>query len=627
MRYFAKWKKMPWWSTMHMLKRRNKLVHDEFYQAVAPHLGNMEHLSDIINPDIYKSRSARKNRIIENRKFLETFLIKFPELRLAEIGDIDEMETRNNDLTRLVQYFKKLVKDGMEEKAALNHIETMYKDYVDEKRKNFSLANNLAANNNVRSVLDVYSQKAEAEARMKVARLRRDQEMYAFLENEDLPKYQRHMKLVNKSHQSGQTNQEKPTLDQAMQDFFSRSSNLLNSYYEDAFTKDGLSNLNHLELYYNLKETPNRIKKRCKQILKKLDENNVYLTPTGSLDWSNCTNKYFRDKFENNAWVKYAALQREMDYGYPHLEHQRMAAAELKKNIMNTKAKYTSINEAEAKKSDKLIMEDTASKIDKLMDFDFKGDLPPPLTIEDNASAIQNDELINGGAYRLDQDNLLIEPFEERIARLEGRWYRERMMNLEGGLEELSEEELVYRRNLVIEKLRRIKLQVERQAIEQGMDRFFEEHQQLQEEKLMMESIPLDRLINYYQLPRDVKQGSPEDQLEYERSIKAMVPKEMVEELYDGSSMNAEQMKTIEDTIEYKNGISDRQKKNEMESEKYQSFEQAMQDREMDKSRIVEEDLSRGKQSKYRKTKKNITAIKKQESEGAQLLKFLRKKI
>jgi len=38
MRYLGKWKRMPWWSHMHHLKTRNKLIHDEMYQLVITEL-------------------------------------------------------------------------------------------------------------------------------------------------------------------------------------------------------------------------------------------------------------------------------------------------------------------------------------------------------------------------------------------------------------------------------------------------------------------------------------------------------------------------------------------------------------------------------------------------------------
>lgn len=34
-RYLRKWTRMPWWSSMHLIKQRNKLVHDDMYQMVS----------------------------------------------------------------------------------------------------------------------------------------------------------------------------------------------------------------------------------------------------------------------------------------------------------------------------------------------------------------------------------------------------------------------------------------------------------------------------------------------------------------------------------------------------------------------------------------------------------------
>ena len=33
-KYVKRWSRMPWWSQMFLLKRRNQIVHDDVYQMV-----------------------------------------------------------------------------------------------------------------------------------------------------------------------------------------------------------------------------------------------------------------------------------------------------------------------------------------------------------------------------------------------------------------------------------------------------------------------------------------------------------------------------------------------------------------------------------------------------------------
>jgi hypothetical protein len=54
----------------------------------------------------------------------------------------------------------------------------------------------------------------------------------------------------------------------------------------------------------------------------------------------------------------------------------------------------------------------------------------------------------------------------------------------------------------------------------------------------MAESVPLERLINYYRLPKEQRQSNPVDDYQFRASMEFIRRKEIVEDLYDPSVLN-----------------------------------------------------------------------------------------
>lgn len=88
-----------------------------------------------------------------------------------DVGNLEKVDSGSVNLARLVMYFKKRVKDGLGEQAALEEvrkcifvlkikIEGKYRDFIANKRRNLAVANNLAVTNGARSLMDVYQQRA-----------------------------------------------------------------------------------------------------------------------------------------------------------------------------------------------------------------------------------------------------------------------------------------------------------------------------------------------------------------------------------------------------------------------------------------------------------------------------------
>lgn len=308
----------------------------------------------------------------------------------------------------------------------------------------------------------------------------------------------------------------------------------MDEYYKDAYTKDRLSNLTDKELLYTLRETPNKIKKACKTLLKVLDENGVKIDAEGNVDYSEVQNQGLKARLEKDSLVKYALLQRETGYGFTHLDTMKKQGAEVRREIMGLKSYDAKKEEEETREERELLLKKQASQtqIDQTIGFTASGGYTS--TKDRDAAGLQRfqaSDLIIGTQYRLDNKGLLVESFAERLARLEKRWIYERMSNTEGGLDAMDPEEASKRFEELTKKVRRVKIQLERAALGEAKGRIFEEHERLTNQQLLVESTPIERLLNYYALPVDQRQSGLLEDFEFQTAKDLVKRKEIVEDL------------------------------------------------------------------------------------------------
>ena len=405
-----------------------------------------------------------------------------------------------------------------------------YQDYIEEKKANLRIVNNLKVTNGFRSLLDVYQQKAEYESRLKVQRMERDMELKNFLDDNELPDYERYVKVVNQ--EKGDENK-RESEKEVFSDFFSRSKNLLDMYYKEVHTKDQLESLTDKDLIYSIRETPTKIKKQAHKIFKLLESNNITIEEDGTLDYSGCTNELVRRKIQSNPLVRYAILNRDLDYGFTHLETRREQGDKIRRDIMVMRSQDAKREEEETREQRELElrMQVSQSEIDKLLEFNTAGGSQKNLNDDSSSDKHLNPtDLIEGTEYRLDKNGALMESFPERMLRLERKWLFSRGAR-SGDVEQETEEEFQKKLESITEKIRRIKLQLERQALGEAQSRLFEEHSQLSVDELMAEQVPIERLLNYYSLPVDQRQPGLAEDIDFS-TIRGLVRRrELVEDL------------------------------------------------------------------------------------------------
>lgn len=100
---------------------------------------------------------------------------------------------------------------GYTDDAAVQTLAKKYEETVEERRETLRISNNLKATNGFRSLLDSYQQKAEYESRLKVSRMERDLLAKQFLENNEIPHFERNVKIVNQTRNPPGTRTNKAT--------------------------------------------------------------------------------------------------------------------------------------------------------------------------------------------------------------------------------------------------------------------------------------------------------------------------------------------------------------------------------------------------------------------------------
>jgi hypothetical protein len=494
-----------------------------------------------------------------------------------------------------------------------------YQDVLEEKKNNFRIANNLKTTNGLRSMLDIYQQKAEYESRLKVARIEKELDVKEFLDNNEVPEYERNVRIVNRR----EGDEARKTETATFQDFFARSKRLLDLYYEDVYMKDRLSSLTDDEILYTIKETPTKIKRAAKDILDKLERHNIKVTEDGKLDFSQCQSPAVKRKLENNPWVKYALLQRDLGYGFTHLDARKATAESIKKEAFGIHAEEKRQEEIATKEERELeLKKQTAqSEIDKKIGFLSSGGFTKTKDNEESSGLRHTNpkDLIEGKQYRLDPQDSLVESFPERLLRLEKKWFRDRLANINGGVEGDTENEIKEKYKVLTEKLRRVKLQLEREAMDKAEDLLFDEHRRVREEGIWTENIPIERLLNYYSLPVDQRQSGLVEDTEF-FNVKSLVKRrEVVEDLVPYHDITYKNQMGIEDSEEFKNKIISEEKKRRTA----ESISQARLRREIGQEAVMKSAEAASSKKVERILTKKSTAEKKKMS----LLEKIRERV
>lgn len=94
-----------------------------------------------------------------------------------------------------------------------------------------------------------------------------------------------------------------------------------------------MNGLTDEEIKHQIRDSPAKIKKRSKALLKKLEKLGVHLDSEGNVDLSSVPYGNLRKELESNPQVKIALMQQSLDFEFPHKEHMNEKARQIKARL------------------------------------------------------------------------------------------------------------------------------------------------------------------------------------------------------------------------------------------------------------------------------------------------------
>jgi len=570
-----------------------------------------------INPPLTTPGVSMPKKALQNHPdgpLVRKLLNRYPDLKYINTsysGYGGDATGQNSYIFSFISQQKRLIQKGYTEEKAFEIVEKKFQARFSEKIEAAQIATRLVMNNNARSLLSLTQQQAEKEAILKVRRMTRDIPLFKeaqeaqektlrdlvketepetkasevaeeqefneedFEEYSDLEadeksvdpaeqyeeKYTRILhKIVPelKENYSGTLSKEKRA--EITNEFIKNTKHMFNMYYERAAAADRLSGLTDREIMETVASSPTTIKRQARALLKKLKKYNIRLNQSGEVDFSGCSEPHIIKKLKNNPLVRVVLMQKDLEFEFPHREIQMEAARKAKAEFEESKA----VREQEAKEREEEIKKEKFAEISASSEqspFHQQYNIRYPqaeLLVEEEVqlSAKEKAEEFS----RLSTENLsaeatyrVFETYEERLARLEKKWLKNRLSALEGGIEKPTEGEKSELLDKAVEKMRRVKYLVEQKNIKQAGDLLFEEHKVFTTQQLMAdEEVTAEKLYDYLNLPDEKRRIHAVDEIEDNKILNMIRRREVLEDSLKAYQENFAYRRTIEDTFDYK---------------------------------------------------------------------------
>ena len=93
-------------------------------------------------------------------------------------------------------------------------------------------------------------------------------------------------------------------------------------YYERAAIYDRLQGLTDQQIQAEIQNSPAKMKKRTRALVKKLEKLGVTLKENGEVDYSQVKNDNLKNKLQSDPTIKAALMLKDLQFEFPHREHQ-----------------------------------------------------------------------------------------------------------------------------------------------------------------------------------------------------------------------------------------------------------------------------------------------------------------
>ncbi|EGR27566.1 hypothetical protein IMG5_194290 [Ichthyophthirius multifiliis] len=356
-------------------------------------------------------------------------------------------------------------------------------------------------------------------------------------------------KLQNQGHKTTEAKEEERKLSNS-KEFIERNENMFKVYYQRAAIYDRLQGLSDQQIQEEVRNSPTKMKNRVRKLIKKLEKLNVVLRPDGTVDFSQVKNENLRAKLQENLYVKYALMQKDLEFEFPHKEHQMDQALVLKKQLEKVRQQqenYTRDIIQIAGSPFKMIQqiqsyENTHDSTEELAQKQKEQQRLGTIQLEQNYLQSLSKPLYESqGTYKL------FETYEERMLRIEEKWLRKQLKN-QDKIDDDKENRLIE----IIDRLRRLKYKIDQQSYKNAKQLIFEEHEVFGEDLLQDEKHSYEDLRNYLYQTQEERRKSDLD-IQNDNKINEMIQiNEFYEDLsnpYDKAYLSKINLK---DTIEFK---------------------------------------------------------------------------
>ena len=575
--YFKKWSTMPWWSRLYHIRKQS-------YTAESQRLG--KEMGPLINFIDYKFKTeilhagrdkikekkdtevdAQQERMAEDREFfIGNLFEKYPQMRGVTVFDnVDATRDQNSQLYKVIETlykkYRNKLRAGFMREAAFSDVVKEFQDYVDLRLAEAGRTENIATSLRAMNLVDYLKAQKIKESNYKSRQLERDAHID---ELDDISErlnenHSIHHKIVKQNPEDlmkvsseelvedllkEQLIEVKYKHDKTPAGFIERSFNLLNRYYEKELVQDRLAGLSNADTMMYIRNSPTALKKRFTPLIKFCNNHRIKLDAVGNVDTSEVTDKNLLHRIKKDInKIKFVLMLSDLEFGFTHRLNQRTKLTNLRKTMLSYNKEATEnfnkMNEdrlKQLKEASKL----PASELDKSTGFEYaekgtdvenlKKDLNQTLFNEN----LTEEKFIEGKFDRIDWNERLVDSIEERNLKLEQLWLQHRQRDVED-LDQDVVASLSEKYKKVTKDLRRLKLKLDKEALEKSSKVFFDEHISFNME---LEDVPMETLADYFKISQSIIEKNVLDLVEQKKVMEAIKPGILVKDLIPHNEPN-----------------------------------------------------------------------------------------
>lgn len=320
-------------------------------------------------------------------------------------------------------------------------------------------------------------------------------------------------KVVKTAPESGGQLEEQEKRREAVQNFKEGNENLFRHYYERAATMDRIGGLSEEELMRMLQTSPVKFQRQQKKLAALLHKHGVTLDKEGEVDWSSCQDERVIRRHHDDPYVKITLMQQDLHYEVPVKMQKQQKAREYRQRL--DALSETTVQDIEMQLSQQEQKEDSFNL--EYEDIIFREKTYMDTHERSQEDSKLNKEMTQSERVRLERLEPLLsqiddkdsyyrffENYGERLKRIEEKWLRTRIQDLEGEVSPATLIEKHGQLDSLVDQFRRMKFNMEQASQEKAGELLFEEHSVFSQEEIMLShENTYEELQGYFQVAKE----------------------------------------------------------------------------------------------------------------------------